>query len=293
MENALVPPDKIPEWIPGVMTMDSSLHEWRGITLKGYRYDSQEAAIPAMRDYMLVAYDGATTTMRRSSGGPMQCAKVGKGKISLLTRAEQSTWSWVQPIKVRHIYLGHESIQSTALTVFGRDPQSVEIEDQVAAVDPLILNYFQMLENELKSGEMGQQLMIDAFRIQIAVHLLRHYAKISMTREVAAAFSQTQRKKIIDLIDGRLSENISLDDLADSVGLSPFHFSRRFKSEFGVAPHAFVIRRRVAKAQELLRQDKAVLKVVALDCGFSDQSHFCRTFRKMVGMTPAQYQVRA
>lgn len=290
MENALVPPDKIPEWIPGVMTVDSSRNEWKGITLKGYLYDSQEAAIPAMRDYMIVAYDGAPTTMRRYSGGPMKAAKVGKGTISLLTRAEQSTWSWIQPIKVRHIYLGHESIQSTALTVFGRDPQSVEIDDQLAAIDPLILNCFQMLENELKSGEIGQRLMIDAVRIQIAVHLLRHYAKINMTREIDAVFSQTQRKRIIDLIDGRLSENISLDDLADSVGLSPFHFSRRFKSEFGLAPHAFVIRKRITKAQEILRQGKTALKVVALDCGFSDQSHFCRTFRKMVGVTPAQYQ---
>jgi len=293
MDKTLVSPDKIPEWIPGVMTMDSSQRDWKGIALKGYHYDSQEAAIPHMRDYMIVAYDGLPTTMRRSSGGPWQSAKVGKGTISLLTRAEQSIWSWAQPIKVRHIYLSHEGIQATALTVFGRDPQSVEIDDQIAATDPLILNCFQMLENELTGGEMGQRLMIDALRNQIAVHLLRHYAKIRLTSEVSSSFSPIQRKRIIELIDSRLSEDISLDDLACSVGLSPFHFSRQFKSEFGLAPYAYVIRKRVTKAQEMLRQGNTAHKVVALECGFSDQSHFCRTFRKVVGATPAQYQNNA
>jgi len=93
MQQTLVAPDKIPDWIPGEMTLDSSRHDWKGITLKGYHYDRQEVAIPLMRDYMIVAYDGAPTTMRRNSGGPWQSGKVGSGKISLLTRAEQSTWA--------------------------------------------------------------------------------------------------------------------------------------------------------------------------------------------------------
>jgi len=290
MQQALVTPDRIPEWIPGTMTMDSSRRDWKGLTLKGYHYDRQDAAIPPMRDYMIVAYDGQPTSMRRSSGGPWQSATVGKGKISLLTRAEQSTWSWAEPIIVRHIYLSHDGLEQTALTVFGRDPQSVEIDDHIAADDPLILNCFQMLENELKCGELGQRLMVDALRSQIAVHMLRNYARIRMTSDASSAFSESERRRIIEMIEDRLSEDISLDDLADAVGRSAFHFSRQFKSEFGIAPYAYVIRKRVAKAQEMLRQSKTAHKVVALECGFADQSHFCRTFRKVVGTTPAKYQ---
>lgn len=290
MQQALVTPDRIPEWIPGTMTMDSSRRDWKGLTMKGYHYDHQDAAIPPMRDYMIVAYDGQPTTMRRSSGGPWQSATVGKGKISLLTRAEQSTWSWAEPIKVRHIYLSHDGLEQTALTVFGRDPQSVEIDDQIAADDPLILNYFQILENELKNDELGQRLMVDALRSQIAVHMLRNYARIRVTSDATCAFSESERRRIIDLIEDRLSEDISLDDLADAVGRSTFHFSRQFKSEFGIAPYAYVIRKRVAKAQKMLRQGNTAHKVVALECGFADQSHFCRTFRNVIGTTPAKYQ---
>lgn len=222
-----------------------------------------------------------------------QSAPVGRGRISLLTRAEQSTWCWAEPIKVRHIYIGHDCLEDTAQTVFGRSPQSVEIQDQVSAEDPVLLNCFHMLENELRNGGMGQRLMIDALRNQIAVHMLRRYARIRLADESGSAFSPTQRKRIIDLIEDQLSENISLDDLAAAVGLSPFHFSRQFKADFGIAPYAFVIQKRVSKAQEMLRRGRLPLKSVALDCGFSDQSHLCRTFRKIVGVTPAQYQNRA
>ncbi|KRA64310.1 MULTISPECIES: AraC family transcriptional regulator [Rhizobium/Agrobacterium group] len=290
MQQALVTPDRIPKWIPGTITMDSFCRDWKGIAMRGYQYDRQDAAIPPMRDYMIVAYDGRPTTMRRTSGGSWQSAPVGKGRVSLLTRAEQSTWCWAEPIQVRHIYIGQDCLEATARTVFGRDPQSVEIDDQVSAEDPILLNGFQMLEDELRNGGIGQRLMIDALRNQIAVHLLRRYARMQFADETGSAFSPAQRRRIIDLIEDQLSENISLGDLAAAVGLSPFHFARQFKADFGIAPYAYVIQKRVSKAQEILRRGRVPLKSVALDCGFSDQSHFCRTFRKVVGTTPAKYQ---
>ena len=67
--TALVPPDLIPNWIPGEKTADSSHLDWSGLTLKGYRYPDQEANIPLMRDYMIVVYEGARAIMQRSSGG--------------------------------------------------------------------------------------------------------------------------------------------------------------------------------------------------------------------------------
>jgi hypothetical protein len=63
--TALVPPDLIPNWIPGEKTLDSSHLGWSGLTLKGYRYPDQEANIPLMRDYMIVVYEGAKAIMQR------------------------------------------------------------------------------------------------------------------------------------------------------------------------------------------------------------------------------------
>lgn len=290
MNNALITPNGIPEWIPGETTLDSSGSGWRGLTLKGYNYDGQDADIPPMRDYMIVAYDCAATTMSRSDGGSWEHARVGKGRVSLLTRGEKSTWRWVDPISVRHVYLTHDEIETTALSVFDRDPQSIEINDRLSSEDPVIVNCVRLLEDELKNGGLGQKLMIDALRNQIAVHLLRQYAQVTLDSDATCKFNPSQRRRIIDLVESSLDENLNIKDMADTVGLSQFHFSRQFKTEFGYAPHAYVLRRRISRAKEMLRQGDVPLKVVALDCGFSDQSHFSRSFRKATGLTPGKFR---
>jgi len=116
------------------------------------------------------------------------------------------------------------------------------------------------------------------------------YSLLDVANDTDCKFSAAQRRELIEFIESRLADTIWLDELARVVNLSPYHFSRQFKSQFGVAPYAFVTNRRVAKAQEMLRNTSVPLKNVALDCGYSDQSHFCRAFRKTLGVTPAQYR---
>ncbi|TXL74137.1 helix-turn-helix transcriptional regulator [Vineibacter terrae] len=288
--TALVPPDLIPNWIPGEKTTDSAHLGWRGITLKGYRYGEQEADIPPMRDYMLVVYQGGKSTMRRRSGGRWHSEVVERGVISLLTRAEQSVWHWDQPIDVKHIHLQHGAIASTAEQVFERDLAKVDIQDSVRSEDAMMPLYLRMLEKELNGHGLGERLYVDAIRTQIAIHVLRHYAKVSFRSVESGSLEAGLSRRISEFIEERLSVSIALDDLASLTGLSPYHFSRKFKGAFGMAPHAYVVARRIARAKRLLRDCKLPIKVVAADCGFSDQSHLNRVFRRHTGTTPSRYR---
>ena len=80
-----------------------------------------------------------------------------------------------------------------------------------------------------------------------------------------------------------LQDTISLDDLAATVALSRYHFTRRFRRTTGVTPHEFVLRQRVERARTLLRRTATPLLDIACSCGFADQSHMTREFRKRVG----------
>jgi AraC-like DNA-binding protein len=66
-----------------------------------------------------------------------------------------------------------------------------------------------------------------------------------------------------EFIDQNLSENISLEDLARLAGLSSYHFSRKFKADLGIAPHAYVLSRRIDRAKSLLNNSRLPLKLVA------------------------------
>lgn len=83
--------------------------------------------------------------------------------------------------------------------------------------------------------------------------------------------------------------NISLDDISAAAGLSRFHFLRVFKASQGITPHSFLLHRRLQLAREFIRAG-ASISDAALNCCFSDQSHFSRRFKSAYGVTPKQYQ---
>src|SRR5262249_3054148 len=77
-----------------------------------------------------------------------------------------------------------------------------------------------------------------------------------------------QERKVRDYVDSNLDSPILVEDLADIVSLSAAHFCRAFKKSFSATPHAYIVQRRVQRAQELMRSTKSPLSQIALDCGF-------------------------
>lgn len=99
-----------------------------------------------------------------------------------------------------------------------------------------------------------------------------------------------QIRKVQAYITENLGAALTIGDLAALVGLSRFHFSRAFKNTFGEAPHRFVIRRRVERAQGLMLTTSDSLADIALTCGLVDQAHLGRIFRQIVGEPPGAWR---
>jgi AraC-like DNA-binding protein len=99
--------------------------------------------------------------------------------------------------------------------------------------------------------------------------------------------SPARAHRICEYIQSNLSENISLEVLAELAGLSIHHFARAFKQTVGMPPHCYVLQRRIEHAQHMLRNTELPLSEIALSAGFSDQSHLARHFRRMTGVSPS------
>jgi AraC-like DNA-binding protein len=89
-------------------------------------------------------------------------------------------------------------------------------------------------------------------------------------------------------IHDRRREDFTLDDLALAAGLSPFHLSRRFREQIGMPPSAYRRALRVQAAQRVLRAGTLPARA-AVECGFYDQAHLNRHFKRVTGVTPGQY----
>lgn len=94
-------------------------------------------------------------------------------------------------------------------------------------------------------------------------------------------------RRIREYIESHLDENISLEALASTAGLSVHHFARAFRQTVGVPPHEYLLRQRVDRARQMLNQTDLPLSEIALSVGFSDHSHFARHFRRLTGTTPS------
>jgi len=101
-----------------------------------------------------------------------------------------------------------------------------------------------------------------------------------------AVLAPWQARRVVDHIDACLSQNLRLADLAAIARLSSSYFSRAFKGSFGKAPHAFIIERRIVRAQQAMLAADEPLSQIAIACGFADQAHLSRAFRRLTGRTP-------
>jgi AraC-like DNA-binding protein len=99
-----------------------------------------------------------------------------------------------------------------------------------------------------------------------------------------------QVRDVRTFIETNLESPLTTKDLASAANLSTFYFCRAFRVSFNMTPHAYVMRRRIERAQGLMLQTDTSLGQIAMDCGLADQPHFNRLFRRLVGDTPGAWR---
>jgi transcriptional regulator GlxA family with amidase domain len=97
-------------------------------------------------------------------------------------------------------------------------------------------------------------------------------------------------RRVHEYVEAHLGQRITLGVLATTAGLSVFHFTRAFKQSQGLTPHAYLLRRRIERAQQLLVETDLPMSSIAFATGFCSQSHFARCFRELVGEPPTVFR---
>jgi AraC family transcriptional regulator len=126
-----------------------------------------------------------------------------------------------------------------------------------------------------------------------AFDLLRmHEQRIASAgcRSTRAGLASWQAKVVVAYIETNLANAIRAQDLAELTNLSTSHFFRAFKGVIGVPPIQYINQRRIQCALEMMRNTHEHLSRIGAACGLSDQSHFCRVFRRIVGQSPNEWR---
>lgn len=170
------------------------------------------------------------------------------------------------------------------------NPDTVELLGNIHFGDPLICQLGYSLRNEVMSGHPSK-LYVDSLATSLSAHLLHKYSSQEyILRNYQGGLASNKLKLVIDYINEHLSEEISLRVLAGLIGMSQYHFGRLFKQSTGLSPYKYILQQRINLAKKSLVQGNISIAEVALNCGFTHQSHLNRHFKSLVGTTPKKYK---
>lgn len=145
------------------------------------------------------------------------------------------------------------------------------------------------------SASLDSDLVAAKACIQQAADLLRECREAGTqqargTPVIPGGLAPWQQKRVAAYVEAHMASNIRAHDLAQVARLSLGHFFRTFRQSFGDPPLAYIAKRRIGRSQALMLSSNAPLAQIALECGLSDQPHFTRVFRKIVGVTPGLWR---
>lgn len=158
------------------------------------------------------------------------------------------------------------------------------------ARDPVLSRLEPMLLEALADPSSVGTLFVDHIVTATALHVAERYGVMRRAMVRSGMLAPWQEKRARELIAGNLTKELSLAEIAAECRLSVAYFSRAFKSSFGMAPHAWLQEHRIQRSKVLLRRASLPLAEIAAQCGFADQSHFSRVFKRAVGVPPGEWR---
>ena len=156
--------------------------------------------------------------------------------------------------------------------------------------DPIIQGLGLAALSALESPTPATGLFLDHLLQSVAAHSLGKYGMTGHVATRRGGLTSRQLRMAEEIMEASLEEDLALGTLAAACGLSISHFARAFRISTGQAPYQRFLDLRIARAKALLRCPDQSLSEIAHACGFADQSHFTRTFRRAAGMPPGRWR---
>jgi AraC family transcriptional regulator len=288
-------------YLPTVPFLTSQKAGWESVMMRVYQEPSflEETMVPGSLDiHLSLVTSGAVQVDERDIQGSWMSYPVHKGDWFLAPAGSEPyirRWKTLSndPFQTLQLHVSADLFARTVQQMMDRDPAHVTLVERSGFRDPLLDQLALSLRQELQqpAPEALGKIYVETTAQMLTVHLLRHYASTDVSiREYSKKLPSHQLRRLTLFIQEHLSQNLSLETLAQQVGFSPYHFARLFRQTTGESPHHFVLRQRLATAERLLKETNLPLVSVATEVGFSDQSHFTQVFKQYRGMTPSMYR---
>ncbi|MBA3824367.1 MAG: helix-turn-helix transcriptional regulator [Ktedonobacterales bacterium] len=271
---------------------------WDGIEVRIFDepHHLEQWLEPAVTDIVLVLVThGVMRHEIRQSNSAWRALLIRQGDMFLNPGSGplESRWQSLSaaPLRTMRIRLASEILSHTADELGDSHSASLKVWSRAGFQDPFLFQMGRVLAWELEQRPPAGALYSQTVARMLALHLLRHYTTARIEPPAPSkGFTLRQVEQLRAYICAHLNQKLSLETLAQHTGFSVYHFARVFQQTTGESPHQFVVRHRMEHAQYLLHHTNKPLAHVAESCGFSDQSHLTRLFKRHLNVTPRAFR---
>ena len=264
------PPDRILRFLSDV----------DGVSLIDFLYETGGDATRTVFGLHAGIFEPASgTTMIFDGDGPTSMSDIdgfvlrGPGQVGRIT--------WDGSYRARSVTVSPDAVER----MFQKPIAGLDVTPTIGvlAERPQIRRLFAALCDDASEAESADPL----FLASVALAILRAAGvSVAARRRRSASLNPAQARRIRDLVAARLTEPLTLREMAEALDLSESYFVRAFRGAFGVTPHRYVLRERLALAQGLIQSGGFSLGEIAERAGFPDAGAMGRTFRRLIGRSP-------
>jgi len=242
--------------------------------------------VPAIEDTRVSIHVGPSGRVSCRRAGQQRRGINVRGDIEIIPAFTPSVWEVME--KDTFLTL---SVSSALLGMVAQeldlDPRRIEIRNRFQVRDLQLESIGWALKEEMESGYPCGPLYHDSLAVAVATRLLRCHSSVSREpKKTGCRLSERKFRQVLSYVEDNLGQDISLREAAGVAGLSVSHFKTLFRESAGLPLHQYVIRRRVERAKRLLSEDNLPISQIALETGFSHQSHLAHHMRRVLGVPP-------
>jgi AraC family transcriptional regulator len=277
----------------GIRKVESHSRNWNGITVRHIVHYLD----PGKVWHDISSYETTVAIVLGQLGGyceprlnlnrPTPRSRFDVGHTTFVP-ADMTVWAYSEGIRsVRELRMSFAP--KLLESILGDELDSAKTSRPVLLLyDEKVARCADLLAEECQEPSSGGRLYGESLTTALTADLFtrRHAAT-----QWKNGLSRWQLRRAMEYLEAHMTQDISLEEMANLVGLSQSQFARSFKSSTGMSPYKWFLDARIKRAQELLLLAREPIAFIALQTGFADQSHFTKTFRRVTGVTPKGWQI--
>jgi AraC family transcriptional regulator len=263
----------------------SQVLDWPGMLIETGKNQVEEVDdLVLAQHYLSLNLDPAPLTLEVKGGHGFKTFKIPPRSIWVCPAGEPLTLR----LKSHFSYVRISIADAHLRKLLGQEQAPpMKLRRSYGVAVPQIHHLIEALAAETRNRNPGGLALVEAMTAALGHLLVRHVAVEQPRQELPrGGLSPSIKRRTLEMIDARLSGKLTVEMLAQEVGLSPAHYARAFKQTIGRAPHQYLLSLRLERARRLLEAPGLGLGDVAHQTGFADQAHFSRLFKREYGITP-------